>query len=122
MGFWSRDKPPKPPKGAFGFSPNNAIPCDGAAGESSYIASLRCPSGHAFRLTGPRGSMPSKCTNPAEHQDRAWAILDMQGGYIVDHYTLACAGGEYSCGLYFDMYHPDTVDDRVPDGLTRSGP
>ena len=38
---------------------------------------------------------------------------------IVDCYDLTCDGGEYSCSLYVDIYHPDLPPQPAPAGLSR---
>jgi hypothetical protein len=103
----------------FGVTPTDPILCDQPAGERAYILSLRCPAGH--RLGGPRrGSMSGKCPHAAGHVE----LLVLPGmnpaeQCIVDCYDLRCEGGEYTCALYFDMYHPDPPPQPAPRGLTR---
>lgn len=141
MSFWSRifgesDKPtPKrelaarataenPPhndsvRATFGIKPDDPILCDQPVGERAYIMRLRCSQGH--RLAGPRrGSMPGKCTDPKHHR----LMIDLPGvpppdeQCIVDCYDLVCEGGECSCSMYFDMYHPDAPPQPAPQGFT----
>jgi hypothetical protein len=104
----------------FGVTPHDPILCDQPAGERLYIATLRCPSGHGFG--GPRrGSMSGRCTDPQHHVAMiSLPGLDPAQECIVDCYDLRCEGGEYSCTLYFDMYHPDAPPQPAPRGLTRA--
>jgi hypothetical protein len=146
MGFWSRLKArlfgrgsatqpgadvtsagsaaAPPPDGSsaretFGVSPDDPVLCNQPIGEQTYIASLRCPNGH--RLHGPRcGSGAGRCTDPRHHV----ALFATPGanpadGCIVDRYDLRCEGGEFSCTLYFDMYHPTPPPQPAPRGMTR---
>lgn len=137
MGFWKRlwarlfgpkreteSRPartviaPAVPVSNFGTAPDNPILCHDPSGERAYIARLRCGRGH--RLGGARrGSMPGKCSAPAHHV----SLLQMPGENpaeecIVDAYNLVCEGGEYSCVLYFDMYHPTAPPQPAPAGIT----
>jgi hypothetical protein len=103
----------------FGVTASDPILCDQPSGERAYIGSLRCPQGH--RLRGSRrGSMQGKCSDPAHHV----AMMILSGANpaescIVDCYDLVCEGGEYSCALYFDMYHPKAPPQPAPRGMTR---
>jgi hypothetical protein len=132
MGFWSRlfggnPEPEMPPvpidesvRETFGVTPNDPILCDQPVGERLYIASLRCPRGH--RLSGPRrGSMAGKCPDP-KHHAASFGLTgdDPTKACIVDCYDLVCEGGEYSCSLYFDMYHSSPPAQPAPRGLART--
>jgi hypothetical protein len=109
----------EPVRETFGVTPDDPVLCNQPAGERAYIASLRCPNGH--RLGGPRrGSGAGKCTDPNHHL----ALFLTPGanpadGCIVDRYELRCEGGEFSCTLYFDMYHPSPPAQPAPRGMTR---
>jgi hypothetical protein len=106
-------------RATYGVSPTDPILCDQPSGERAYIATLRCPSGH--RLGGPRrGSMQGKCPDPRHHV----FLIALPGVTVadvchVDCYDLRCEGGEYSCSLYFDLYHPGAPPQPAPRGLTR---
>jgi hypothetical protein len=104
----------------YGVTPSDPILCDQPSGERLYIATLRCPSGH--RLGGPRrGSMQGKCPDPRHH---VFPIvlpgITAEEVCHVDCYDLRCEGGEYSCALYFDMYHPEAPPQPAPRGMTRA--
>lgn len=99
----------------YGYAPDDPIRCDGPAGERAFIAKLRCPRGHELR--GHRvGSFDGKCTDPAHHEGFLPDERPEEHS-LVDRYELTCTGGEHSCALYFDMYHPDAPEQRAPDGL-----
>jgi hypothetical protein len=108
-----------PVRETFGVTPEDPVLCDQPAGEHAYLASLRCPQGH--RLRGPRlGSGAGRCTDPRHHV----ALFSTPGanpaeGCIVDRYEVRCDGGEFSCTLYFDMYHPAPPPQPAPRGLMR---
>jgi hypothetical protein len=132
MAFWRRNfwrrrteqlpeqpeqQPERSQSETYGFSADDPILCNGPWGEQEYLAALRCPGGHP--LEGQRrGSVRGKCTDPVrhvthfEHEKPAEFCL-------VDDYAVACSGGEFSCHLYFDMYHPKTATRSPPNGLTR---
>ena len=102
----------------YGFKRDDPVLCFMANGEMQYISSLRCPSGH--RLLGSRnGSQHGKCTDPKTH--RSSSEKDPAQTCLVDRYDLQCEGGEYSCTLYFDMYHPHGARQPAPAGLSRVG-
>ena len=102
----------------YGATPSDPILCDQPIGERLYIATLRCPGGH--RLVGSRrGSMSGKCSDPRHHVS-LFADEKPDEVCIVDCYDLVCEGGEYSCALYFDMYHPGAPPQPAPRGLTRA--
>jgi len=128
MGFWRTLFGRKPPdavpeavhSGTYGFAPDHPILCDSPPGEREFIAGLRCPSGHLLR--GPRvGSFDGKCPHPADHEG---FLPDERPGEhcLVDRYDVTCENGEYSCSLYFDMYHPQAPEQPAPEGLTRATP
>jgi hypothetical protein len=108
-----------PARDTYGVASHDPVLCHQPSGERLYIASLRCPHGH--RLNGPRlGSMAGKCGHPASHVP----LVSLPGinpaeECLVDCYNLICEGGEFSCTLYFDMYHPDAPPQPAPRGLTR---
>ena len=101
----------------YGFSADEPILCNGPQGEHEYIASLRCPAGHP--LEGRRlGSFRGKCTDPARHVTH-FEHEKPGESCLVDNYAVTCTGGEFSCHLFFDMYHPKTGTKPPPSGLTR---
>ena len=109
----------EPARETFGVTAHDPVLCDLPAGEQLYIVTLRCPQGH--RLSGPRlGSMSGKCTDPKHHQS-LFPSENPAEECIVDCYDLVCEEGEYSCKLYFDMYHPNPPPQPAPRGMTRVG-
>ena len=109
----------EPVRETFGVTPADPVLCNQPSGEHAYIGSLRCPQGH--RLRGPRiGSMQGKCSDPRHHASLFPAPdEDPAERCLVDRYDLRCDGGEFSCTLYFDMYHPGAPPQPAPRGMTR---
>ncbi|MCA9010933.1 MAG: hypothetical protein KDB01_14375 [Planctomycetaceae bacterium] len=102
----------------FGYTPDNPILCDDPMGEIEFINSLRCPNGHPFR--GFRiGSMDGHCTCPNTHCPPLSTETELCPPCIVDRYELRCLGGEHTCELFFDMYHPGSASQSTPSGLIR---
>jgi hypothetical protein len=92
--------------------------CYDPAGEERFIRTTFCPNGH--RLLGHRvGSYTGTCPAPAKH------VLPHRQMYpgepcMVDRYDCVCSGGEFKCTLYFDMYHPETMQQDVASGAAKS--
>jgi hypothetical protein len=109
---------------SYGFTADDPILCNEFAG--SFIGSLRCPAGHHLR--GRRlGSMDGKCSDLSTHVEpmrdlmaaRFPEFAGPKDKCIVDRYDLQCDGGEYSCSLFFDIYHPDLPPQPAPAGLSK---
>jgi hypothetical protein len=120
-GFWARlfgrESKAEPIRESYGFTPTDPILCHEPLGELEFLTSLRCPAGH--RLRGRRvGSLAGKCTAPGSHKS-LFPGDDPAQQCVVDRYESVCDGGEYSCTLYFDMYHPDLPYQPAPRGLSR---
>src|SRR5262245_50573971 len=118
------------PQGPFGYSSTNPVLCHGPSGERYYLERLRCPNGHPFhyRRLRSRGGL---CPAPEKHLEFGDLADGLSDGdrpdpkeplpglaCLVDEYELICAGGEHTCVLYFDMYHPDHPEQPAPDGMS----
>ena len=110
MGFWSKLFGSKRQKRASGYSPEDPLMCSGPAAEREIIESLRCPNGHRLRFRR-LGSTLGRCPEPSGHR----SIGD--DDCIVDKFFMECTGGEHTCSLYFDMYHPSAPWPETPEGL-----
>ena len=78
-------------------SRENPVRAAGPTGQRAYMRSLRCPDASVpeFGRNGSDGRSPY--------------------GAIVDVYGWSCPGGEEGV-VYIDMYHPDHVERRAPEG------
>jgi hypothetical protein len=117
-----QDKP-QAVRPTYGFTPDDPILGDEFSG--MFIRSLRCPNGHHLR--GHRvGSVEGKCTDRSTHREPMRDLMAARfPGWppspdVIDRYDLTCDGGEYSCSLYFDIYHPRRTT-TAPTGGTVEG-
>jgi hypothetical protein len=108
----------------YGFTPDDPILGDEFSG--LFIRSLRCPNGHHLR--GRRaGSVHGKCTDESTHREPMRDLMAERfpdwppSPDVIDRYDLTCDGGEFSCSLYFDIYHPDLPPQPPPHGLSKAG-
>ncbi len=102
-----------------GYTPDNPLVCCDPSGERSYLRDLRCPNGHRFYFRRI-GSLPGRCPEPSAHEHPFPCDDTDPRVCVVDKYVLQCGGGEHTCTLYFDMYHPLFLVQPIPKGLRRA--
>ncbi|MEE8424388.1 MAG: hypothetical protein V3S11_01090 [Elusimicrobiota bacterium] len=116
MSFWSRLFGRAEGDENRGCSAENPLLARSPSDEREILDKLRCPNGHRFDFRR-LGSVGGRCPEPASHRsvmgDRVC---------IVDKYQLNCQNGEFSCELFFDMYHPERSEPAPPKGLRKDEP